>query len=202
MILIGQYDSPFVRRVAVALKLYAFPYDHRPWSVFADADQVRAYNPLGRVPTLVLDDGTALLESSAILDYLDQQAASDALIPPSGPARITALRRCALATGVAEKAVALIYEARFHARPEPDVVARIDSQIAATLDALNADCPATGFWHGESPGHADIALACATYFLAQVHPHLLHHPALQAHSARCEALPAFQSIRQAFNPPH
>src|SRR4029079_12876218 len=52
MILIGQYDSPFVRRVAIALTLYDLPFEHRPWSVFGDADKVRTYNPLVRVPIL------------------------------------------------------------------------------------------------------------------------------------------------------
>ena len=55
MILIGQYDSPFVRRVGIALTLYELPFEHRPWSTFGDADKLRPYNPLTRVPTLVLD---------------------------------------------------------------------------------------------------------------------------------------------------
>jgi hypothetical protein len=48
MILIGQYDSPFVRRVAIAMRLYGFAYEHRPWSTFADADKLSVYNPLHR----------------------------------------------------------------------------------------------------------------------------------------------------------
>ena len=71
MILIGQYDSPFVRRVAVALQIYGIVYDHVPWSTFGDGDQVARHNPLKRVPALVLDDGEVLIESGAILDYLD-----------------------------------------------------------------------------------------------------------------------------------
>ncbi|MDB5686932.1 MAG: gst3, partial [Rhizorhabdus sp.] len=67
MILIGQYDSPFVRRVGIALHLYDMAYDHRPWSTFSDGDKVAAYNPLRRVPTLLLDDGDVLIESGAIL---------------------------------------------------------------------------------------------------------------------------------------
>ena len=58
MILIGQYDSPFVRRVGIALTLYGMTYEQWPWSSFFDADRIRAYNPLTRVPTLLLDDGT------------------------------------------------------------------------------------------------------------------------------------------------
>ena len=55
MILIGRYDSPFVRRVAIALRLYRIDYEHRPWSTFGDADRIAAFNPLRRVPTLVLE---------------------------------------------------------------------------------------------------------------------------------------------------
>ncbi len=57
MILIGQYDSPFMRRVGIALVLYGMAFEHRPWSVFGDADRLRAGNPLMRVPVLVLEDG-------------------------------------------------------------------------------------------------------------------------------------------------
>src|SRR4051795_3958269 len=99
MILIGQFDSPFVRRVGVALRLYGFSFEHRPWSVWANAEEIARYNPLRRVPVLVLDDGASLIESSAILDALDQRVPeARALIPRSGQARERALRICALAT--------------------------------------------------------------------------------------------------------
>jgi glutathione S-transferase len=71
MILIGQYDSPFVRRVGIALTLYELPFTHEPWSTFGDAEKIKRYNPLIRVPTLVLDNGEVLIESHSILDYLD-----------------------------------------------------------------------------------------------------------------------------------
>ena len=76
MILIGQYGSPFVRRVAMALGLYGIRYEHRPWSTFGDAGCIAPFNPLRRVPTLVLDSGEALIESGAILDYLDELVGS------------------------------------------------------------------------------------------------------------------------------
>ena len=76
MILIGQYNSPFVRRVAIALRFYGLAFEHRPWSSFGDADKIAPYNPLRRVPTLVLDNGKSLLESTAILDYLDEMVDS------------------------------------------------------------------------------------------------------------------------------
>src|SRR5258707_3342825 len=111
MFLIGQYDSPFVRRVAIALRLYGLAFDHRPWSTFGDADKIAPYNPLRRVPTLVLDDGEALVESTVILDYLDELAGADkALIAPRGPERRHALKICALAMGLGDKSVSLLYE--------------------------------------------------------------------------------------------
>ena len=111
MFLIGQYDSPFVRRVAIALRLYGLPFEHRPWSTFGDADKIAPYNPLRRVPTLVLDNGEALIECTAILDYLDELVGPDkAMIAARGEARRRQLQICALATGLGDKAVSLVYE--------------------------------------------------------------------------------------------
>ena len=113
MILIGQYDSPFVRRVGIALTLYGLPFSHQPWSAFSDADKLRPYNPLTRVPTLVLDTGEALIESHAILDYLDSLVPAErALFPQAEPARHQALKIAALATGLGDKAISLFYEKR------------------------------------------------------------------------------------------
>src|SRR5690349_19204515 len=110
MFLIGQYDSPFVRRVAIAMRLYGIAFEHRPWSTFGDADKIAPYNPLRRVPTLVLDNGEALIESFAILDHLDELAGeAKAMIAPSGAERRRQLRLCALATGFGDKAVSLVY---------------------------------------------------------------------------------------------
>src|SRR5579864_5985760 len=111
MILIGQYDSPFVRRVAIAMRLYGLAFEHRPWSTFGDAEKIAAFNPLRRVPTLVLGDGEALIESTVILDYLDELVGPDkSMIAARGPDRRHTLKICALATGLADKAVSLVYE--------------------------------------------------------------------------------------------
>src|SRR5436305_8102182 len=111
MILIGQYDSPFVRRVAIALRLYGIAFEHRPWSTFGVAEKIAPYNPLRRVPTLVLDSGEALIESAAILEYLDDLVGPDkALIPARGEARRKQMRICALSIGLGDKAVSLLYE--------------------------------------------------------------------------------------------
>ena len=92
MILVGQYDSPYTRRVAVSLHLLGFDFEHDTRSVFADFDSMRTTNPLGRIPSLILDDGTTLIDSGAILDWLDQQVGPErALLPPMGR---RASRRC------------------------------------------------------------------------------------------------------------
>ncbi|HSI41539.1 MAG TPA: glutathione S-transferase family protein [Xanthobacteraceae bacterium] len=207
MILIGQYDSPFVRRVGIALTLYGLPFEHRPWSSFGDAERLAAYNPLRRVPTLVLDDGEVLIESGAILDHLDALAGPErALIAASGTARRHALKLCALSTGLADKAVSLFYERALHTQTSDVWTARCRAQIGGVLDALEASraaCP-TPFFFGTQIGHADIALACALRFLGEAHPGLFEPerwPALAAHAAACEALEPFQAVAQPFIPP-
>lgn len=207
MILIGQYDSPFVRRVAIALRLYDIAYTHQPWSTFSDAEAIAAYNPLRRVPTLVLDDGEVLIESAAMLDHLDEIAPPGArLMPDQGPARRAALRICALASGLSDKAVSLLYE-RVLRSIESDVwVARCRSQIAAVLDWLEHDRAAhpTLWWHGDRLAHADIALGCALRFVREAHPAAFdgaRWPALTAHGDRCEALAVFQAVVQPLRPP-
>ncbi|VXB80792.1 Glutathione S-transferase-like protein [Burkholderia sp. 8Y] len=207
MILIGQYDSPFVRRVAIALKLYDMAYEHRPWSVFGDADKIAPFNPLIRVPTLVLDSGDVLIESAMILDYLDEQAGRErALIAPAGAARRHALRVCALATGLADKAVALVYERVLHKEKSQAWVDRCTGQVERVLGVLEADRAArpTPFWFGDAIGHSDIAVACALRFAREAHPKLFadtRWPSLIAHADRCETLPVFNAIVQPFDPP-
>jgi glutathione S-transferase len=207
LILIGQYDSPFVRRVAIALKLYELPYEHRPWSTFGDGDKIVPYNPLRRVPTLVLDNGEALIESFIILDHLDERVGpAKAMIAGSGDARRRALRICALGTGLADKGVSLFYERTFHKETSQVWLERCRTQVSTVLDALERERSnvATPYWHGKSIGHADIAVACALRFVRDVHKGTFdeqHFPALTAHAAQCEALPVFKEISQAFNPP-
>jgi glutathione S-transferase len=208
MILIGQYDSPFVRRVAIALSLYGMAYEHRPWSVFGDAGQIAPFNPLIRVPTLVLDSGDVLIESAMILDYLDEQAGeARAMITSQGKERREALKVCALATGLADKAVALVYERVLHEQKSQTWVTRCTGQVERVLDVLEADraSRATPYWFGDAIGHADIAVACALRFTREAHASVFsatRWPVLAAHADKCEALPVFQQIVQPFNPPN
>jgi len=202
MILIGQYDSPFVRRVGIAMVETGVSYEHRRWSVWGDADKIAAYNPLRRVPVLVLDDGSALIESGAILDALDELVGPErALLPRAGAARRDGLRVTSLATGTADKAVSLLYEPLQHDHPSTRWMDRCRLQIGEGLQALEADRArrTTDWWLGDTLSHADIAVGCMLRFVRDAHPGLLDDtrtPRLAAHAARCEARPSFAQIIQ------
>jgi glutathione S-transferase len=206
MFLIGQYDSPFVRRVAIALRLYGLAFEHRPWSTFGDADKIAPYNPLRRVPTLVLDSGEAVIESTAILDYLDELVGPEkAMMAERGDWRRRQLRICALGSGLADKAVSLIYERVLRKEQLALWVERCEAQIGGVLAMLEQEraAVATPYWFGDQIGHADIMVACALRFTGEAHPALFdaRYPALQAHAISCEALPPFQEILQRLDPP-
>jgi glutathione S-transferase len=100
MQLIGMFDSPFVRRVAVSMMILGVPFEHVNRSVGKDFEWIRRYNPLGRAPTLITDDGEFLIESGAILDFVDELVGPQrALLPAFAEARRHALRLMAIATG-------------------------------------------------------------------------------------------------------
>jgi glutathione S-transferase len=207
MLLIGQYDSPFVRRVAIAMRIYGIAFEHEPWSSFGDADKIRAYNPLTRVPTLVLDSGEVLIESHAMLDYLDGlMPQARRLFPVSGADRYRAIKIAALACGAGDKGVSLFYELRLHEHRSQLWVDRCRAQISGALHELEHSRSqlATPWWFGENFGHADIAVACVWRLLGEAHRGLVDpsaYPALQAHCANLEATPVFQEISQRFIAP-
>lgn len=205
MILIGQYDSPFVRRVAIPLALYGLAFQHRPWSVFGDADKIRPLNPLTRVPVLVLDDGEALIETTAILDHLDSLMPPEAaLIARDGAARRACLRVMALASGISDKAVSLFYVRVLHEVPSAVLIDRSRAQIADTLAVMEAEAPPSGHWFDGRLSHADIAVTAALTHAVAAHPDLIHladFPRLAALHTRCEALQVFADHAQPFIPP-
>lgn len=204
MKLIGMLDSPFVRRVAIAMKRYGLPFEHLDWSVGRDFARIREYSPLGRVPTLVLDDGEVLMESAAILDHLDEQVGgARSLLPARGVERRRALQLMALTIGAAEKGREQIYETVFRPvgkRHEP-WVERCRSQMQSALAELDKACAARseGAWLvGAQLSHADITAAVVTTFLTESPAVALDqaaYPALRLVVARCEALPEFRETR-------
>jgi glutathione S-transferase len=211
MLLIGMFDSPFVRRVAITMKLLELPYEHANWSIGRDFDRIRNHNPLGRVPTLVTDEGESLMESSAILDYLDERAGPErALLPPSGADRRRALNLIAMATGAAEKGVLQIYERVF--RPEQKRHAawtdRCRTQMSGSLAAIDRYIGERGVsqWLvGKSMTQADITAVCVFTFLndaLRIASDAVMFQSLATLAARCESLPVFQETRVPFFVPN
>lgn len=204
MMLIGMFDSPYVRRVAVSLKRLEIPFEHANWSVGEDFERIRAVSPLGRVPVLVLDDGESLTESAAILDALDDLVGpARALLPRTGTVRREALQTIALAIGAAEKARDQIYEriARPAEKYHEPWAARCRLQMHGALGLLEERCRTRapdGWLLGERLTQADIAVACIFSFLKDA-MNLAHaspqYPALAALTERCEELAEFCATR-------
>ena len=207
MLLIGMFDSAFVRRVAISMTILGVPFEHVPWSVGKDFERIRQHNPLGRVPTLVTDEGEALIESAAILDYLDGLVGPErALLPPSGRSRRDALRLMSIATGAAEKGLLQIYETVFRPtekRHEPWLT-RCRAQMHAALAELERASSArgSGWLLGAALTQADITVVCVRDFLHDAFQFTSAlYPSLGELSARCGERPEFATTRTALNPP-
>ncbi|MGQ0585525.1 MAG: glutathione S-transferase family protein [Reyranella sp.] len=138
MLLIGVNRSPYTRRVAITLKAYDVPFEQRSLSGFADRAEVRASNPLGRIPALVLDTGETLIDSAAIVDHLDETYGRDRpLTPASGADRRAVLKIAALMTGACDKALQATYT-RNHTPAEKIHQPWIDDCNAQVINALAA----------------------------------------------------------------
>jgi glutathione S-transferase len=204
MLLIGQYDSPFVRRVGIALTTYGIAFQHKPWSTFGDADKIAELNPLRRVPTLITDDHLAYVDSAAILAVIDEVAGpARASLARTGAQGREQLRLCGFAAGVADKGVSLLYERMLREEALPLWVGRCRAQIGETLDLLEAEraARATPYLFDGAPSHADVMLSAMWTFVTGALPQEIawsNWPSLSAHAARCEALPAFQAVYQPF----
>lgn len=200
MKLVGMLDSPYVRRVAVSLKLMGVPFEHQSLSVFRTFEQFRAINPVVKAPTLVCDDGAVLMDSTLILDYIEGRVIPDKrLMPAEGAARREALRLIGLALAACEKCVQVVYE--HNQRPEDKRHApwleRVVGQANAAFTELERSAGAAAPWlQGETFNAADVMAACAwrfgQYYCMKEVP-APSYPALVAYSARAEELPEFRS---------
>jgi glutathione S-transferase len=161
MILRSSPASPFGRKVRIAATILGL--DSRIKIEVADttnpADSVRQQNPLGKIPALVLDDGPVLFDSRVILEYLDDLAGGGRIVPSEPKARFAALRLQALADGIMDASILLIYEGRWRdpAKHEPKWVEHQAGKVARALAALEATPPA----RSTPPDVGQIALACA-----------------------------------------
>jgi glutathione S-transferase len=111
MLLIGVNRSPYTRRVAITLAAYGMAFEQKAVNGFEHRSEVRALNPLGRIPALVLDSGEVLVDSGAIVDYLDEVYGRErALTPPDGAERRRVLKVAAMMMGACDKLLAAAYE--------------------------------------------------------------------------------------------
>ncbi|MET0382032.1 MAG: glutathione S-transferase family protein [Burkholderiaceae bacterium] len=196
MKLLGMLDSPYVRRVAIALRLLELPFEHEPLSVFGAYDEFSRVNPVVKAPTLVCGDGTVLMESGLIIDHLETLAGRS-LWPADAAARLRALRVTGLALAACEKTVQDLYERslRPSEKRHPAWVDRVAAQRLAALRALDAELAAHPLAAEEGRlTHAGIAAAVAWRFMKIKLEQPLDDaacPALAGYGARLEALPAF-----------
>lgn len=166
MMLVGRYRSPFARRAAISLKTLGIPYDHKPITAWGNLKEMRSYNPVGRVPALVLDNGEVLFDSNAILDYLDQTVGPDkALIPLTEPGRHKVMRLVVAAMGALEKVVHSVYEFTMHP-PEKVHQPWIDHNLSQTREALTwlESLPQTPWLESARMTQADITTAVVIQF--------------------------------------
>jgi len=199
MKLIGLYDSPYVRRVAVTMRLYGFEFEHVALSVFRHQEEMRKINPMMKVPMLVLDNGEKLADSSFILDYLDSEMALEKrLTPASGPERRRDQQHCATALLTVEKAMQIVYDTTL--RPKEfsyaPWVERCTDQMHTGFGLLER-LPASRALSGGSLTQGDITTAVVMRFVQHVLPAEVpegRYPNLDRLSAFCESLPAFIDI--------
>lgn len=202
MQLIGMLDSPYVRRVAIAMQLLGLRFTHQPLSVFRTFDQFSRINPVVKAPTLVCDDGTVLMDSSLILDYVEHLAPGARPLWPAGLAeRRLALRVVGLALAACEKSVQIVYETNLRPaerRHEP-WTERIQGQLLAAYRELEAELVRTPLSAlPDSIDHAGISVAVAWRFTREMVPAAVpagDFPTIAALSAQAERLPQFQAAQ-------
>jgi len=201
MQLVGMLDSPYVRRVAISLRLLGLAFEHRPVSVFSTFEQFRAINPVVKAPTLVCDDDTVLMDSTLIVDYAEAMAGRS-LMPADLAQRQRALRITGLALAACEKTVQTVYE--HNLRPAEKLhqpwLDRVQGQLVAAYSALEQETAAMPLPDDEATlTQAGVSTAVAWSFTQLMLPEVIapaDFPLLAAYAARAENLPAFLASPQ------
>jgi glutathione S-transferase len=205
--LVGQLDSPYVRRVAVSAALLDIGFELRPWSVGADQARLREVNPLGRVPAWIADDGQVLVDSAQIVDHLDDLAGFGRALMPGGlEERFVVRQWLGLLTGVLDKGIAINIERIFNAVPAQSTAwtQRCRGQLDSGLAEVERRCAAArNPWLAHHRmTQADVAFACfLTYLRDSVPLDLAPFPHLVARLEAIEALPAFSATYTPFEAP-
>ena len=196
MRLFGTPGSPYARKVRIVLAEKNIPYEYVIERPSVPGSRVPQYNPLAKIPVLVLDDGRTVYDSPVIVEYLDAIAAGSSLIPDTLDERTEVKRWEALGDGVAEAAVAINHEYREPADKQrtPDWFAKQRLKIDRGLDVMAKDLGAAEFCFGGRFSLADIATGYALGYLDFALPEVewrKTHPALERLAARLERRPSF-----------
>jgi glutathione S-transferase len=164
--LIASSTSPFSRKVRIVLiekKIECPQLEISPWS---PDNEVHAYSPLGKVPVLLLDDGSALFDSRVIVEYLDTVSPVSRLIPEPSRQRIAVRKWEALADGVSEAALGIVVERRRPAAQQSaEWIARHEKKMREGLAELSRALADETWCNGEAYSLADIATGCALGYL-------------------------------------
>ncbi|HEX6733922.1 MAG TPA: glutathione S-transferase [Azonexus sp.] len=167
MKLIGSHSSPYTRKVRIVLAEKKIEYEFVIDSPWAPDSKVPTFNPLGKVPVLMLDDETPLFDSRVIVDYLDNVTPNNKLLPAPNRERIEVKRWEALADGLCDAAVAALLESR---RPKSeqsaDWIARQHGKVARSLEFMAAELGEKPFCMGTHFSMADIAVGTALGYLS------------------------------------
>lgn len=196
MQLIGMLDSPYVRRVAISLRLLAVPFEHRAVSVFKTFEQFRKINPVVKAPSLVCDDGEVLMDSTLILDYAEALAGRT-LMPSDIGERQHALRIIGLALAACEKTVQIVYERNLRPaeKQHKPWIDRVRGQLLAAYAALELEARRKPLDAGSKTiNQAGITSAVAWRFTQMMLPEIVtasEHSALRAFSDQAEQLAEF-----------
>ncbi len=166
MKLVASKTSPYARKVRIVLAEKHLDAEWVDENVWAPDTKVKLYNPLGKVPVLLLDDGTAIYDSRVIVEYLDSAVPVARLIPEGGRERAMVKRWEALGDGIADAGVAIFLERKRLAETQnQDWVVRQLGKIESGIAAAARELGDRKFCHGESLTLADISLACALLWL-------------------------------------
>lgn len=198
MKLVGSKTSPYVRKVRVILAERGLKFDFVEESAWNADTTVPRYNPLNKVPALVLDDGTPIYDSGVITEYLDAISGGH-YIPADPVARAKARTMEALGDGIADAGITFFLERkRDPARQDPAWMKRQMDKVDAGIIALAEALGPRGFLGGAQPNIGDIACACALFWAEFRMPEIPwrdENPALKAWAERMESRPAFQQTR-------
>jgi glutathione S-transferase len=196
MKLVGSKSSPYVRKVRVILAERSLACDFLEESAWTPTTTVPRYNPLNKVPALVMDDGESIYDSAVIAEYLD--AISGGTLIPSAPAqRARARRDEALGDGIADAGIAIFLERKREAsRQDAAWITRQAAKIDAATTSLEGLLGPKPFLAGAQPGVGDFACACALLWLEFRLPEIRwrdDHPRLAQWIARLEMRPSFRA---------